>query len=423
MSFQSLNLPDYLLEALDALSYTQPTKIQEEGIPIVLEGQDLMGEAQTGTGKTAAFALPTIKMLQELPQKKKKTSVLALVLVPTRELALQVSKAFKSYAKYTPRETKVISLIGGEPIEIQIRGLRMGVDIAIATPGRLLDLIEREEIRLYELEILLLDEADKMLDLGFSEELEQVFSKIPEKRQNLLFTATMPEKVEALSESILKDPTVIRIEQDQSSANIEQRAIEVNEDKKRSLLQHLIKSENWEQTLIFVASKRSARNLAGKLSKNGIKASDFHGDLNQGERSNILNKFKDRKLNILIATDLAARGIDILELSCVINYDLPRSAKDYTHRIGRTGRAGASGVAVSFITYETQDHFKLIEERTNNSINREQIPGFEMTGEAPVQVKGEAPKKGKRKSKKDRLREQKSKGKPSFPYKKMGDDL
>lgn len=412
MSFSSLNLPEYLLEAVDSLSYKEPTSIQEKAIPLILEGKNVVGEAQTGTGKTAAFALPVIKKLNELPDKKKKISVLSLVLVPTRELAVQVAAAFKGYCQFSPKKIKMISLIGGENIQDQIRGLRMGVDVVVATPGRLLDIIKRSEIRLVELEHLIIDEADKMLDLGFKEELDALLEKLPKTRQNLLFSATFPPKVVALSEKFVENPEKVIVESGLNTVEaIEQRVIQVNREKRRPLLEKLLKEEPWDQTMVFVVSKRAARNLAEKLKREGIKAIGFHGDLDQSERLTVLKQFRKKEHRVLIATDIAARGIDIEKLSCVINYDLPRSPRDYTHRIGRTGRAGESGEAISFVDHETEAHFRIIEKRYGKRIDREQIEGFELTGEAPERKKGSEPVKGKRKSKKDKLREQAAKEK------------
>jgi len=410
MSFSSLDLPEYILDAVSELSYEKPTAIQEQSIPLILEGKDLVAEAQTGTGKTAAFALPIIKKLNELPDKKKKISVLSLVLVPTRELAIQVATSFKNYSKNSPKKIKMISLIGGEKIEDQIYGLRTGIDVVVATPGRLLDIIKRGEIRLVELEHLVIDEADKMLDLGFSEELDALLEKLPKVRQNLLFSATFPPKVVRLSERFIENPDKVVIESETRTVEaISQRTIQVNRENRRPLLQKLLKEESWDQVMVFVASKRAARNLSEKLRRNGIQAIGFHGDLEQSERLSVLKQFRKKEFKVLISTDIAARGIDIEKLSCVVNYDLPRSPRDYVHRIGRTGRAGESGFAISFVDHETEAHFRLIEKRAGKRIDREQIEGFELTGEAPKKVKGPAPVKGKRKSKKDKLREQAAK--------------
>ena len=412
MSFSSLDLPEYILKAVDELSYEKPTAIQEQSIPLINEGKDLVAEAQTGTGKTAAFALPIIKKINELPDKKKKISVLSLVLVPTRELAIQVATSFKNYSKHSPKKIKMISLIGGEKIEDQIYGLRTGVDVVVATPGRLLDIIKRSEIRLVELQHLVIDEADKMLDFGFTEELNALLEKLPKVRQNLLFSATFPPKVVALSERFIENPEKIVIESDVRTVEaISQKVIQVNRENRRPLLQKMLTEEDWDQVMVFVVSKRAARNLAEKLKKNGIEAVGFHGDLEQSERISVLKQFRKKAFKVLVSTDIAARGIDIEKLSCVVNYDLPRSPRDYVHRIGRTGRAGESGFAVSFVDHETEAHFRLIEKKSGKRIGRQQVEGFELTGDAPEKVKGPAPVKGKRKSKKDKLREQAAKEK------------
>ena len=407
MTFQSLDLPGYLIAAIEKLSYEKPTAIQEQAIPLILEGQDLIAESQTGSGKTAAFALPVIKLLNDLPPKKNNISVQVLAIAPTRELALQVSASFKAYAQFSPNKLKVVSLIGGEPIDLQIRSLDKGADVAVATPGRLLDLIDHEEIRLSELRVLIFDEADKILDQGFSEQIDTLLENLPEERQNLLFSATLPQKVVKLSEKFLKDPSCVTIDNGQTAVDvIHQRVIEVDPGNRRLLLQHLITGEKWNYALIFVASKRAAHNLAVKLNRDGIEAEALHGDLDQSERILVLDRFKNRAFPILIATDLACRGLDIHELSYVVNYDLPRSPSDYVHRIGRTGRAGHSGTAISFIDHDTRPHFQLIEKRAGIQLGREKVEGFELSGEAPVKAKNKAPIKGKRKSKKDKLREQ-----------------
>jgi ATP-dependent RNA helicase RhlE len=406
MSFESLGLPNYLLKAVEVRFYAQPTPVQAQAIPLILEGHDVIAEAQTGTGKTAAFALPIIKQLSELPGKRRRYQTFALVLVPTRELAIQLAKACREYAQFAPRDILVRAIIGGENIEHQANAMRKGADIVIATPGRLLDLLGRKELRLPQLRTLVLDEADKMLDLGFSQELHDLLEALPAERQNLLFSATLPDKVIALSELVLSDPKKVSIDgAARTVAAIKQRAIAVNHIKRRPLLQHLIESEAWEDAMVFVSSKKAARNLAIKLQKVGIAAGAFHGDLAQDARSRVLKQFRRRDISFLITTDIAARGIDIIKLSHVVNYDLPRSPKDYIHRIGRTGRAGASGTAISFIDHEDEAHFCLIEKRTGIQLDREQVTGFELTGRPVPKQKGAPPVKGKRKSKKDKLRE------------------
>jgi superfamily II DNA/RNA helicase len=389
----------------DAVHYKTPTPIQEQTIPLILEGSDLIAQAQTGTGKTAAFALPILQLLNAMESKKKPGSVRALVLTPTRELAQQVAAAFELFEKYMPSKIGVTVIIGGEDIEYQLRHLRRGVEVVVATPGRLLELIREEEICFDELRFLVIDEADRLLDLGFSEELDLLIKALPATRQTLLFSATYPKKVMQLTEQVMQNPSYINVIGDiPTVANITQRVIEVNQVNRGPLLRHLLKTEKWEHVLVFVSSKRAARNLAAKLKRDGIQADEFHGDLSQDERTFVLNQFKNRNIRVLISTDIAARGIDIQNLSTVVNYDLPRSPVGYIHRIGRTGRAGSNGVAVSFVDHSDQAFFTVIEKRTKLQLDREQIPGFELTGVAPIRQKGLPPVKGKRPNKKDRAR-------------------
>jgi ATP-dependent RNA helicase RhlE len=411
VSFESLGLPEFLLKTLVSEEYLAPTPIQTLAIPRVLEGGDVIGVAQTGTGKTAAFALPIIMKLNvELPdqgnESLSKGAPQVLAIAPTRELALQVAAAFKAYAKLSPRKIRVVCVIGGEDLENQISALRRGIEVVVATPGRLLDLVERDQIRLSSITTLVLDEADKLLDLGFADELDSLLKKLPKKRQNLLFSATFSSKIEGLSSRFLTDPVRVAVEGEEPTVEkIVQRVFEVDADERRGLLQHLLSTENWNQVLVFVATRVKARNLAHKLVQAGFSAADFHGDLEQDERIEALNGFKRQTYKILVATDVAARGIDIDKLSCVVNFDLPRSPNDYVHRIGRTGRAGELGVAISFIDHDSAPHFELIEKRANIQLEREQVEGFELNGDAPRRQRGGAPIKGKRPSKKDRLRE------------------
>jgi len=398
-----LELSEPLLRAVAELGFAAPTPIQERAIPLVGAGHDVVAEAQTGSGKTAAFALP---ILQRLALDPLPHMLRVLVLVPTRELALQVASAFRSFARFQPKAPKVVAVIGGEEIERQIAALCTGVDVLVATPGRLLDLVERESAQLSSVHTLVLDEADKLLDLGFTEELDALLGALGEERQTLLFSATLPEKVLALRERITRDPVTVRVDEEQVGVEgIHQRVIEVDRDKRRRLLQHLMQSECWGQTLVFVATRRAAENMAAKLRRDGVKAAALQGALEQSERVDILRRFKRGALRVLVATDLASRGIDIPKLYAVVNFDLPRSPRDYVHRIGRTGRAGEKGLAVSFVDHETAAHFRLIEKRSGARVPREQVPGFELTGEPPPRTKGPAPVKGKRKSKKDKLRE------------------
>lgn len=388
-----------------AVHYKTPTPIQEQTIPLILEGSDLIAQAQTGTGKTAAFALPILQLLNEMVPEKKTGFVRALVLTPTRELAQQVAAAFELFEQYMPSKIGVTAIIGGEDIQYQLRQLRRGVEVVVATPGRLLELIREEEICFDELRFLVIDEADRLLDLGFSEELDLLIKALPAKRQSLLFSATYPKKVMQLTEQVMNNPSYINVVGDVPTvANITQRVIEVNQVNRGPLLRHLLKTEKWEHVLVFVSSKRAARNLAAKLKRDGIQADAFHGDLDQDERTFVLSQFKNRNIRVLISTDIAARGIDIQNLSTVVNYDLPRSPVGYIHRIGRTGRAGSKGIAVSFVDHSDQAFFTVIEKRTKLQLDREQIPGFELTGEAPVKKKGLPPVKGNRPNKKDRAR-------------------
>ncbi|MDO6513123.1 MULTISPECIES: DEAD/DEAH box helicase [unclassified Neptuniibacter] len=407
MSFSSLNLSDFLLNALTDLGYTEPTPVQLKAIPATLEGKDVLAAAETGSGKTAGFVLPILERMKDsIPPRSNHANV--LILVPTRELAVQVEEAVQQYAKYFPRRLKSLAVYGGVSINTQMQAMRSGCDIVVATPGRLIDLFKRNAIDLRAVHSLVLDEADRMLDLGFSDELDDILDELPEQRQNLLFSATFPHSVRTLTQEILNNPIEISIKQEATiPEQLAQRAIEVDRTNRTMLLKHLLKTENWSRVLIFVASKRTANNVILKLSRADINAQALHGDLTQAERSGALADFKSGKCKILVATDLAARGIDIPNLPCVLNYDLPRSPADYVHRIGRTGRAGEIGLALSFIDHEGDSHFKLIEKRIKQTLEREQIEGFERDSIVPIEVreqKGQAPVKGKRMSKKDRIR-------------------
>jgi len=406
MPFSTLGLSPQIRRSLEKSLYTLPTPIQEKVIPLVLAHHDVMARAQTGSGKSASFVLP----LLELWSKSKgegKAKIKALILTPTRELTLQVAEAFETFGEFLPKKPKVLSVIGGESIGDQLYAIQQGCDILVATSGRLLDVVKKKQMNLSHLEFFVLDEADKMLDLGFAEELELILKEIPAQRQNLLFSATYPPKMVAIASKITQNPIEVTIESEEPTVeSISQRLIEVNPQNRGPLLRHLLNSEEWGQVLVFMANKRATDNIAAKFKKYGFAAESFHGDLLQEERNFTLKEFKAKKIRILFATDIAARGLDIEGISCVVNFDLPRSPADYIHRIGRTGRAGKSGFAVSFIGYEEQEHFKLIEKRSNIKLVREQIEGFELRGEVPLKTKGPEPLKGKGKSKKDKLREQ-----------------
>lgn len=406
MPFSTLGLSSQLLRSLDKSGYSLPTPIQEKVIPLILARHNVMARAQTGSGKSASFVLPILQLWSKNVGEGK-AKIKALILTPTRELTLQVAQAFETFGEFLPKRPKVVSVIGGESIGDQLYAIQQGCDILVATSGRLLDVVKKKQMNLSHLEFFVLDEADKMLDLGFAEELELILKEIPTQRQNLLFSATYPAKMVAIASKITQNPIEITIESEEPTVEtIAQRLIEVNPENRGPLLRHLLNSEKWEQVLVFMANKRAADNIAAKFKKYGFLAESFHGDLLQEERNFTLKEFKAKKIRILFATDIAARGLDIEGISCVVNFDLPRSPADYIHRIGRTGRAGKSGFAVSFIGYEEQDHFKLIEKRSNIKLIREQIEGFELSGNAPIKSKGPEPIKGKGKSKKDKLREQ-----------------
>eukprot|EP01037_Dinobryon_pediforme_P004792 gene4791-biopygen2915 len=406
MPFASLGLSPALVHAAAKAGFVAPTPIQVGAIPAILQGVDLLGAAQTGSGKTAAFALPLLQQLQ-LSATGGPRRVRALVLVPTRELAAQVGEVLRSLAQHLQQPLKIAIVFGGVSINPQMLGLRGGADIVVATPGRLLDLVDHNALRLSAVAHLVLDEADRLLDLGFAEELQRVLALLPARRQNLFFSATFPTAVQALADGLLKQP--VRVEVPHTPGNepaIEQRAIAVDASRRTQLLRHLVKEHNWSRVLVFVATQYAAEHVAEKLYKAGIFASPFHGGLSQGARNQVLQEFKDERWQVVVTTDLAARGIDIAQLPAVVNYDLPRSAVDYVHRIGRTGRAGESGMAVSFVTADTEAHFRLIEKRQHITIPREQIAGFEPT-EAPAPSTdpgGTGGIKGKRPSKKDKLR-------------------
>lgn len=409
MPFLNLGLSNNINKALDENAYTNPTPIQEKVIPLVLKNKDIMAKAQTGSGKTASFVLPILQLLlnKEDKERKKKAKISTLVLTPTRELALQVSKAFIDFSIYFDNKPKVVCVIGGESLTQQLLDIQKGCDIVVATTGRLLDILDKKQINLSTLEFFVLDEADKMLDLGFEKELEQLLESLPKNRQNLLFSATYPQKMLNIASKITSNAQEIFVEDEtQTVQTVNQRAIEVNKENRSALLRNLIQKHSWEQILVFMANKRSCDNIALKFRKYGLNAVSFHADLTQEERSETLQDFKNKKIKILFATDIAARGLHIDDISCVVNFDLPRATADYVHRIGRTGRAGKSGEAISFIGLEDFEHFSLIEKRCEIKLEKEQIEGFELIGTPIKKEKGSEPVKGKRKSKKDKLREQ-----------------
>ena len=388
-----------------------PTPVQQTTIAAVLQGRDVLVRAQTGSGKTAAFALPLLQ--QVVPQEAGRRAprrVQALVLVPTRELAVQVGEVLKGLAAGLSPVPKISVVFGGVSINPQMMGLRGGTDIVVATPGRLLDLVDHNALQLSEVHTLVLDEADRLLDQGFSEELARIVALLPVQRQSLFFSATFGPQVGALAQTLLRDPVRVEVPDGADTLpDIAKSSIAVDTRARTQLLRHLIQQYGWSRTLVFVATKYAAEIVADKLRKAGLDAEPLHGQLSQGKRSQVLDDFKASRITVVVATDLAARGIDVVELPVVVNYDLPRSADDYTHRIGRTGRAGQAGLAVSFVTADTEAHWRLIEKRQGLDVVLEAVEGFEPTEvaaspQAMVDHSGNGGVKGKRPSKKDKLR-------------------
>jgi ATP-dependent RNA helicase RhlE len=410
MSFSALGLSAPLCRAALELGFTEPTPVQLAAIPAILRGGDVWASARTGSGKTAAFVLPVLEVLSAKPVPSPRP-LRALVLVPTRELAAQIGEVITSLGRHLAAPLKTCVAVGGVSINPQMLALRGGADVVVATPGRLLDLVEHNALRLGTVQMCVLDEADRLYALGFADELARVLALLPERRQNLLLSATLPAPVLKLAESVLRQPTRIDIDAGEV-AKIDQRAILVDEAKRTLLLRHLLETHAWSHVLVFVASGYRADHVATKLVRAGIAAAPLSGELSQGARTQALADFKARRVRVLVATDVAGRGLDIEALPAVVNYDLPRSPVDYLHRIGRTGRAGETGVAVSFVTADAAAHFGLIERRHGLRLAREQLPGFEPTDVAKPTHDPHGGVKGKRKSKKDKLREAAARGKP-----------
>lgn len=413
MPFSALGLSPSLVGAATAMGFTQPTPIQSLAIPPILAGSDVLAAAQTGSGKTAAFALPLLQRLAQASTEARPSTyaraIGALVLVPTRELAVQVGEVLRALAQALPQRMKVVTVFGGVSVNPQMMALRGGADILVATPGRLLDLARNNAVQLSTARTLVLDEADRLLDMGFADELAQVLRLLPPRKQSLFFSATFPADVQALADGLLHNPVRVEIEASPATTpDIVQRAIAVDGKNRTQLLRHLIKTEGWKRVLVFVATKYACELVADKLYRAGIYATAFHGELSQGARKQVLAEFKDEQWEVVVTTDLAARGIDIAKLPVVVNYDLPRSAVDYVHRIGRTGRAGETGLAVSFVSADTEAHFALIEKRQGLALVREHIAGFEPVDVATPISTSVGPNnggiKGKRPSKKDKLR-------------------
>ena len=379
MPFKSLGLSDPLLKTIAEQNYTQPYPIQQEAIPAILKGDDILGIAKTGSGKTASFVLPILEWFQGKGAPKNR-SIRVLVLVPTRELAVQIGVVFQTFGEKLPRKVKTLAVYGGVSINPQMIGLQ-NVEILVATPGRLLDLLSHKALTISDTEILVLDEADKMLNLGFADEMKDIFFLLPKKRQSILFSATLGDEVEAIHKSILRNPVKIEIaEEEQNLDLITQLGYFVDPERKGPLLRYLIKTQEMKQVLVFVSATRTADNVVDKLNKNGIQAAAMHSGKSQGARTEALNKFKSGKLTVLVATDLVSRGIDIQFLPYVINFELPRSPKDYVHRIGRTGRAETPGVAISLIVPEDTHHFKVIQKKMGKRVEMKETFDLDLIG-------------------------------------------
>ncbi len=361
MAFKDLSLHSALLDNIKLLGYNTPTPIQTQVIPAAIEGQDLLGIAKTGSGKTASFVLPILhRLINKGVANQKTRQPKVLVLVPTRELAIQVAEVFQSLAKSLPKPVKSLAVYGGVSINPQMKSI-FGTDVLIATPGRLIDLEDSNAVDLSKVEVLVLDEADKILNLGFQEEMQNILTLLPKERQNMLFSATLNKKLEEIKKVLLHEPKVFEIkEKAEATELINLAGYFVSDKKKGPLLRHLIKEKGMQQVLVFASSRQRADKVAGKLNKNGIQADSIHGKKSQAERIDILEKFKSKKLRVLVATDLISRGIDINELPYVINYELPRSPKDFVHRVGRTGRAESEGLAITFVTRDETHHLKVI---------------------------------------------------------------
>ncbi|MFA6404182.1 MAG: DEAD/DEAH box helicase [Salinivirgaceae bacterium] len=379
MSFSSLGLSPNILKALASQKYETPYLIQKEAIPAILSGKDVLGIAPTGSGKTAGYVLPILMNLRNTPVLKNR-HINVLVLVPTRELAVQVREVFERFLSELPGSIKTLAVFGGVSINPQMMSLQ-GTRILVATPGRLLELVEANAVHLSTIETLVLDEADKMLNLGFKEEMKRIFALLPSNRQNLLFSATLSNDVHLINQIVLHEPLVIKLEPEGDFIElISQQAYFVEDERKGPLLRYLIKNQNLQHVLVFISSVYQADLVAEKLRRNGIDALSIHSKKSQGGRTEALRKFKSGEVRVLVATDLIARGIDIQFLPCVINYELPRSPKDYIHRIGRTGRAESAGQAISFVTIEDQHHFKVIQKKMGKEVPLINCDGLELKG-------------------------------------------
>ena len=376
MKFTDLGLSAEILRAIAAQGYDTPTPIQQQAIPVVLAGRDLMACAQTGTGKTAGFTLPILQLLQGKRARPKQPRV--LVLTPTRELAMQVEESVRTYGKHLPLTS--LAVFGGVGMNPQVQALARGIDILVATPGRLMDHMQQKTVDLSAVEILVLDEADRMLDMGFIRDIRKILAVMPKQKQSLLFSATFSDEIRELAQSFLHDPASVEVARRNTAAEtVAQRVIHVDREQKRDLLVHLFQTHGWHQVLVFTRTKYGADALARKLDKAGIRAAALHGDKSQGARVRALNEFKDGKLVALVATDIAARGLDIDALPHVINFELPNMPEDYVHRIGRTGRAGMEGEALSLVCADERAYLRDIEKLIKRDLEKLTLPGFEPT--------------------------------------------
>jgi ATP-dependent RNA helicase RhlE len=388
MEFCDLGLSTDLLRAVADQGYTEPTPIQQQAIPAVLAGNDVFASAQTGTGKTAGFTLPMLQLLSATPPHKVQRTPRALILTPTRELAAQIGDSVKTYGKHLPLRSAVV--YGGVGIVPQIQALRRGVDIVIATPGRLLDHLGQGTLNLSQIEILVLDECDRMLDMGFIHDIRKVLAALPKSRQTLMFSATFSKVIQQLANTLLKDPTLIEVAARNTAAErVEQVVHLVDRDRKRELLAYMISFHNWQQVLVFTRTKHGANRLAEQLSQDGLRSAAIHGNKTQAARTRALNDFKLGKVRVLVATDVASRGIDIDQLPHVVNFELPHVPEDYVHRIGRTGRAGCGGKAVSLVCGEESPLLKGIELLLNQTLAKIVVPGYEPKSSAQAQAEPE----------------------------------
>jgi ATP-dependent RNA helicase RhlE len=392
MDFSNLGLSAEIVRAVAARGYTVPTPIQKQAIPVVLEGRDLLAGAQTGTGKTAGFTLPILQRLSSQPRSRhhQHPVIRSLILTPTRELAAQVEESVREYGRYLNLSS--MTVFGGVNINPQIRRLKAGVDILVATPGRLLDHVQQRTVDLSQVEILVLDEADRMLDMGFIRDIRRILAILPKQRQNLLFSATFSDEIKDLANKLLHNPALVEVARRNTSAElIAQQIYRVSRAQKPELLTHLIKENNWYQVLVFTRTKHGADRLAKQLIQSGISSLAIHGNKSQSMRTKTLAKFKAGEVQVLVATDIAARGIDINDLPQVVNFDLPEVPEDYVHRIGRTGRAGSSGGALSLVSEDEIKLLKAIERLINRSLPSEVVPGFEPNARGQVNPANSAP--------------------------------